>query len=82
MPSDEGDCLVDRYELGDGMQNLNLVTGDSGQGPFLILAEAPGRLPEDFAVTPQNHLDNRWRKNKSCTRSMKTGSLCPDTRSE
>ncbi len=61
---DDGVCLVDRRKLGHGLQGLNLVTDYPGHGPFLILGEATGAYPKDFKVTPQNHYDNPWRKNK------------------
>ncbi len=61
---DSGRCVIDRRELGRGLQGVNIVTNYPGDGPFLIVAEATGKLPYDFAVTRDNHYDNPWRKNK------------------
>lgn len=61
---DDGACIIDRRKLGHGLQGLNLVMNYPGHGPFLILGEATGMYPEDFEITPENHYDNPWRKNK------------------
>ena len=61
---DDGRCLVDRRELGHGLQWANLVMNYPGDGPLLILLEAVGKLPEDFEDSFETHYDNPWRKNK------------------
>ena len=59
-----GRPVVRQNDLGVHLQDLNRVMNYSGGGPFLIISEATGQLPEDFKVTPANHYDNPWRKNK------------------
>ncbi len=61
---DDGQALVRQADLGLHLQDLNRVMNYAADGPFLIISEATGRLPKDFEVTPQNHYDNPWRKNK------------------
>lgn len=61
---DDGRALVRQSELGVHLQDLNRVMNYAGDGPFLIISEATGQLPEDFEVTPQNHYDNPWRRDK------------------
>lgn len=60
----DGRPMVRQDDLGVRLQDLNRVMNYSGDGPFLIISEATGRLPKDFKVTPANHYDNPWRKNK------------------
>ncbi|MBN2309511.1 MAG: BNR-4 repeat-containing protein [Candidatus Hydrogenedentes bacterium] len=61
---DDGRRLIDRRTLGHGIQGVNRVMNYPGHGPFLIVCEATGTYSDDFEVTPQNHYDNPWRKNK------------------
>ena len=61
---DDGKPLVRQKDLGLCLQNLNRVMNYSGSGPFLIISEATDRIPKNFRITPTNHYDNRWRKNK------------------
>jgi len=61
---DQGRCLIDRRDLGHGLLGVNLVMGYAGSGPFLLAAEVTGKYPKDFKITPANHYDNPWRKNK------------------
>ena len=61
---DDGRAIVRQKELGVQLQGINRVMNYPGDGPFLIISEATGKLPKDFKVTPQNHYDNPWRKNK------------------
>jgi hypothetical protein len=61
---DSGKPVVRQEKLGVRLQEVNRVMHYAGSGPFLILAEATGQLPKDFQVTPANHYDNPWRKNK------------------
>ncbi len=74
---DGGRCLIDRRKLGRGLQGVNLVMNYPGHGPFLILADATGKLPKDFKVTPANHYDNPWRKNKRLYALNEAGRFVP-----
>ena len=74
---DDGKCLMDRRALGYGLQGVNLTTDYPGHGPFLIVAEATGKLPEDFKDTPRTHYDNPWRRNKRLFALDEHGKLMP-----
>ncbi|MBN1342866.1 MAG: BNR-4 repeat-containing protein [Phycisphaerae bacterium] len=61
---DDGRSIVKQKDLGIELQGLNRVMNYPGNGPFLIIAEATGQYPKDFKITPTNHYDNPWRKNR------------------
>ena len=61
---DDGTCLIDRKELGHGLDTINLVMGYGGSGPFMLLSEPTGPWPEGLERTPQNHYANPSRRNR------------------
>ncbi len=75
---DDGRCIIDRRKLGRGLQGINLVMNYPGHGPFLLLGESTGEYPKDFKVTPQNHYDNPWRKNKRLYALDEKGRFIPE----
>lgn len=74
---DDGRALVRQDDLGIALQGLNRVMNYSGDGPFLIIAEATGRVPKNFKITPANHYDNRWRRNKKIFALDEKGNFFP-----